>query len=101
STVPAVVLDGHVDATVDEEPHRVVVVLKDQMVEDARRLMGVPVGVDIGSVCGEEGRHVEVTVDDGKCQGYVRYLLRAGRIPVEVPSRARIVVGIVVVEITQ
>src|SRR5262245_13822031 len=36
-TVPAVVLDGHVDAAVDEELHRLVVPLKeDQMVQDAR-----------------------------------------------------------------
>src|SRR4029453_527843 len=38
--VPAVVLDGHVDAAVDEESHRLVVPRKeDQMVQDARWFM--------------------------------------------------------------
>src|SRR4029453_1697233 len=61
STVPAVVLDGHVDATVDEESHRLVVVLEHQMVQDARRLMGVPIGVDICAVRAGEGPRAEGT----------------------------------------
>ena len=87
-TVPAVVLDGHVDATVDEESHRVVGAVEDQVVQDARRLMGVPGGVDIGAVLEEEVRHVEVTVDNGKGERRVEHLLRRGRIPLEV-ARAR------------
>src|SRR4029453_4504074 len=65
-TVPPVVLDGHVDATVDEESHRVVVSVEDQVVQDARRLMGVPPRIDVRAVVEKEVRHVEVTVYDGK-----------------------------------
>ena len=89
SAVPAVVLDGHVDAAVDEELHRLVVPVKDQMVQDARRLMGVPGGVDVGAVLEEEVRHVEVTVDDGPGERRVEHLLRSGRAPLEVRPRAR------------
>src|SRR5437773_6827136 len=64
-TVPTV-LDGHIDAAVDEELHRLVAPVEDQMVQDARWLMGVPPGVEIRAVREEEVRHVEVTVDDGK-----------------------------------
>ena len=71
------------------------------MVQDARRLMGVPVGVDVRAVLEEEVRHVEVTVDDGKGERRVEHLLRRGRIPLEVAPRARVVVGIVIVEIAQ
>src|SRR6185503_12952052 len=45
--IPAVVLDGHVDAAIDEELHRLVVVLENQRVQDARRLVGVPSRVDV------------------------------------------------------
>ncbi len=34
STVPAVVLDGHVDAAVDQELHRLVAPVEDQVVHD-------------------------------------------------------------------
>jgi hypothetical protein len=44
------------DAAVDEESHRVVVPLKDHLVQDARRLMGAPPGVDICAVIEEEVR---------------------------------------------
>ena len=64
--VPAVIPDRQVDAAVDEELHRLVRVRQeDQMVQDARRLMRIPAGVDICAVFEEEIRHVEVTVDDG------------------------------------
>src|SRR5688500_7503350 len=57
--VPTIVLDGHIDAVVDEELHRLVVRMKDQFVQDARRLMGAPRGVDVGAVRQQEVRHVE------------------------------------------
>jgi hypothetical protein len=39
----------HVDAAIDEEPHRFVRVWQeDQVMEDARRLVRVPIGVDVG-----------------------------------------------------
>ena len=65
------------------------------MVQDARRLMGVPPGVDIRAVSEEEVRHIEVSVDDRKGERCVEHLLRRGRAPLEVPPRARVVVGIV------
>src|SRR5215470_11866068 len=38
--IPAMVLDGHVDAAVDEELHRLVVPMPDELVQDTCRLMG-------------------------------------------------------------
>src|SRR5438445_12905693 len=64
--VPTVVLDGHVNAAVDDESHRLVGVRQEhQAVQQARRLVRVPIGVDVCAVLEEEVRHVEVTIDDG------------------------------------
>src|SRR5262245_10863321 len=48
--VPTVILNGHVDAAVDEELHRLVVPVPHQLVQDARRLMGAPGRVDVRAV---------------------------------------------------
>ena len=69
------------------------------MVQDARRLMGVPTGVDIRAVLEEEVGNVELTVDDGKGERSVEHLLCRWRIPLKVGPRARVVVGIVIAEI--
>src|SRR5947208_17005447 len=58
SGIPSVVLDGHVDAAVDEELHRLVVPMPDELVQDARRLVGAPRGVDIGTGLEEKISHV-------------------------------------------
>src|SRR5207247_4176077 len=83
-TVPTVVLDGHIDAAVDEESHRLVVSVEDQVVQDARWLMGVPRRIDSGAVLEEEVRHVEVTVEDGQGERRVENLLRRGWVPLQV-----------------
>ena len=64
-TVPTVVLHGHVDASVDEVLHRLVGVRqKDEMVEDARRLVRVPIRVDVRAVLDQEVRDAAPTVAD-------------------------------------
>src|SRR5260370_32154400 len=73
--VPAVVPDLHVDAAVDEELHGRVVRVKDELVQDARRLMGAPGGVDVCAVVEQEVSHVEVVVDDGPCERHVEHVL--------------------------
>src|SRR6266403_675167 len=50
STIPAVVFDGHINAAVDEELHRLIVSVPDEFVQDACRLMGTPGRVDVRSV---------------------------------------------------
>ena len=55
--------------------------VEDQMVQDARRLMGAPPGVDIRAVREEEVRHVEVTVDDGPGERGIQNTLLALRAP--------------------
>jgi hypothetical protein len=47
ANAPDMVPDGHIDTAVDEELHRLVVRMKDQLVQNARRLMGAPRGVSI------------------------------------------------------
>src|SRR5436853_4672336 len=49
STIPAVVFDGHINAGVDEELHRLIVSVPDEIVRDACRLMGTPGRVDVRS----------------------------------------------------
>ena len=56
------------------------------MVQDARRLMRVPVGVDVCAVLEQEVRHVEVAVDDGQGERHVENLLRPA-VPLEVAAR--------------
>src|ERR1700724_2357501 len=50
STIPTVVFDGHINAAVDEELHRLIVSVPDELVEDACRLMGTPGRVNVRSV---------------------------------------------------
>ena len=91
-----------VDAVVDEVSHRRVVVRQeDQMVQDARGFVGVPVGVDVRAVLEQEVRYVEVAVNDRKSERYVQHLLRCGRTPVEVSTRLRVLGGIVIVQVAQ
>ena len=52
--VPAVVLDGHVDAAIDQETHRLVVLSEHQLVQQTRRLVRAPVGIDVRAACEEE-----------------------------------------------
>ena len=59
------------------------------MVQDARWLMRVPVGVDIGAVFEEEVRHVEVTVDDGPGERGVENLLHTDLAPLRFPRGVR------------
>ena len=88
-TVPTVVLDGHVDAAVDEELHRLVRVRQeDEMVQDARRLVRAPIGVDVCAVLEQEVRHVEVAVDDGKGERHIEHLLHASARPTAGGPRA-------------
>src|SRR5438045_6531619 len=47
STIPAVVFDGHINAAVDEELHRLIVSVPDEFVQDACWLMRTPSRVDV------------------------------------------------------
>jgi hypothetical protein len=64
---------------VDEELHRLVVPVPGEIVQNARRLMGAPRGVDVRAVAEQEIRHVEVIVDDGPRKRRIENLLRDGR----------------------
>src|SRR2546425_13295103 len=67
--VPTVVLDGHVDAAVDEESHRLVRVRQEhQAVQQARRLVRGPICVDVCAVLEEGVRHVAGTIAYGPCE---------------------------------
>src|SRR5688500_213767 len=88
SAPPAVILDRQVDAAVDKELHPLTRVRQeDEMVQDARGLVRVPVGADVGAVCEQEVRHVEMTVDDGPGERGVENLLHADLIPRSPPAR--------------
>src|SRR5947208_882653 len=54
--VPSIIVDRHVDPLVDQELHRLVVRMKHQFVEDARRLVGTPPRVDVGAVFQQKRR---------------------------------------------
>ena len=76
------------------------------MVQDARRLMGVPLGVDICAVLEQEVRHVEVAVDDGPGERGVENTLLALRAPLArifLDSALRHVrtAGVVILDIAQ
>src|SRR5215510_9748764 len=60
STVPTVVLDSHVNATVDEELHRLVVPVPDELVQNARRLMRTPGRIDVCAVLKQEVGHLQM-----------------------------------------
>lgn len=49
-TAPAIIVDCHVDAAVDEELHGLVILVPHQLMQDAGGFMGDPVSADIGPV---------------------------------------------------
>ena len=61
---PAIIDDRHVDAAIDEELHRFVIFVPHQLMQDAGRLVGAPVRVDIGSVPEKKVGDLEVVVED-------------------------------------
>src|SRR6185503_13506368 len=102
--VPTVVPDSHVDAAVDEELHRLVRVRQeDEVVEDARRLVRVPIGVDVCAVLEQVVCDGEMTVDDGPRERGVENMLLRRRAPLEVVvfQRVWVVTGKMLLEIAQ
>ncbi len=55
------------------------------MVKDARRLVRVPIGVDVCAVRKSELRDVEVTVDDGSGERGIENLLHTDLAPLRFP----------------
>ena len=49
--------------------------------QNARRLVRVPIGADVGAVLEQEVRNGEVTVDDGPGERRVENLLHSDRMP--------------------
>jgi hypothetical protein len=60
------------------------------MVQDARRLVRVPIGADVCALLEQEVRDVEVTVDDGPRERRIDNMLRSRRAPVEVVVLQRV-----------
>jgi hypothetical protein len=91
-TAPAVIGDSHVDATVNEELHFFIVLVKPhQLVQDARGLMGAPAGVDIGAVLEKKVGDREVAIQDCPGERGVENLLHAWRAPLKVIASERAV----------
>jgi hypothetical protein len=64
-STPPIIADRHVDASVDEELHGFVVFVKAyQLMQDAGRLMGAPVRVDIGPMLEKKVGYFEAVADD-------------------------------------
>ena len=59
-TAPPIVLNGHVDAAVDEKLHGFVILAEDQLVQDACWLVRAPSRIDIGAVLEQKVGYVEV-----------------------------------------
>src|SRR5262249_35894219 len=76
-----VVLDGHVNAAVDEELHRLVVPMPDELVQHTRRLMRTPGRVDVRAVLKKEIGYIEMAVDDRPGERHVEHTLLAQRAP--------------------
>ena len=64
--VVPMVLHRQIDAMIDEEPYSVLVPVDGSLVEDARRLVGAPVCVDVGTTLEEKQRDLEMPVQDRK-----------------------------------
>jgi hypothetical protein len=77
-TAPSIVLDCHVDTAVDEKLHRFVVLVEDQLVQNACRLVRAPSRIDVSAVLEKEVRNLEVVVEDGPGQRGVENQLYIG-----------------------
>src|SRR5438552_635837 len=87
-SAPAIVADRHVDAAVDKELHGLVVFVKVcQFMQDAGRLMGAPVRVDIGAMPEKKVGDLEVVVEDRPGERGVEDLLHTGLAPLQIPAR--------------
>ena len=76
--------------------HRLFVSLNRRFVQDARRLVRAPVGVDVGAALEEKGRDLEVPIQNRPRERDVQHLLSRRRSPVQVGARKfRIAGGIV------
>lgn len=73
------------------------------MVQDARRLVRVPIGADVCAVLEQEVRDGEMTVDDGPRECRIDNMLRSRRAPLEVVvlQRVWVVAGKMLREIAQ
>lgn len=72
---PSVVFDRHVDAAVDEELHSFVVIVGDQFVQDACRLVRTPSRIDVSTMLEKEIGHVQMTSEHGPGKRCVENLL--------------------------
>jgi hypothetical protein len=94
SPIPAIVADRHIDAMIDEELCRLIVPSDGSLMQNAGRLVGAPVRIDVGSVFQKKIR------DPDSCmpmQGRSRMCCAfAG--PMKIPEPGRMVDGMMLTE---
>jgi len=78
--VPAIIVNRHVDASVDEELHGFVVLVPHQFMQDAGRFMRAPVRIDVGAMREKKVGDFELIVHDRPCERGVENPLRIGRL---------------------
>src|SRR6266567_2036795 len=98
---PAVIDDRHVDASVDEELHGLVILVPHQFMQDAGGFVRAPVRVDIGSMPEKKVGDLEMVVHDGPGERGVENLLQTGLAPVQVPADPVIVGWKMIREVAQ
>lgn len=87
SAVVPIVRFGEIGAVIDEESNGVLVSLHRRLVQNARGLVGRPIGVDVRTAIEQEQRDLEMLVEDSKCQRDIQHLLHRWRSPAEIAAR--------------
>ena len=100
-SAPAIIVDRHVDAAVDKELHRFVILVPHQLMQDAGGLMGAPVCVDIGSMPEKKVGDLEMVVYDREGKRGVKNLLHSGLAPFQISADPVIVGGKMLCEVAQ
>src|SRR5215813_12140845 len=100
-SVPAIIVDRHVDATVDEELHGFVIRMPYELMQNAGGLMRAPVRIDIGPMREKKGSDLEMVVHYRPGKRGVENLLHTGLAPVQVLADPRIVGGMMIREVSQ
>src|SRR5215813_11483527 len=93
-SVPAKTEDRHIDAAIDKKLHGFVILMPDELMQDAGGLMRAPFRVDIGPVHEKKVGDLEVVVEDCPRERGIQNILCIG-LAAEPGSEVAAVVGIV------
>src|SRR3984957_5723207 len=100
-SVPAIIVNRHIDAAVNEELRCFVVRVDGALMQDACRFVRAPVRIDVGSMFQKKVRNLKLPIHTCPCERDVQDVLGVRRYPMKIPEPGRIVDGVMLTEAPQ